>query len=42
MFESASALVEEHAALEQQMADPAVASDPALLRETLRCQDVLV
>jgi len=33
MFESASALVEEHAALEQQMADPAVASDPALLRE---------
>ncbi|HQF04519.1 MAG TPA: PCRF domain-containing protein, partial [Phycicoccus sp.] len=33
MFESAIALVEEHAALEQQMADPTVASTPDRLRE---------
>lgn len=33
MFESAIALIEEHAALEQQMADPAVAADPTRLRE---------
>ncbi len=33
MLESAAALVEEHAALEALMADPAVASDPARLRE---------
>jgi peptide chain release factor 1 len=33
MFESAQTLVEEHAALEAQMADPAVAGDPDRLRE---------
>lgn len=33
MFESALALVDEHAALERQLADPEVASDPARLRE---------
>lgn len=33
MFESAQALAEEHAALEAQMADPAVAGDPDRLRE---------
>ena len=33
MLESAAALVEEHAALEHQMADPSVVADPARLRE---------
>jgi peptide chain release factor 1 len=33
MFESAQTLVDEHAALEAQMADPAVAGDPDRLRE---------
>ena len=33
MLDSAQSLVEEHAALEAQMADPAVASDPAALRD---------
>ena len=33
MLDSAQSLVEEHAALEAQMADPAVASDPAASRE---------
>ncbi len=33
MFESAAALVAEHAALEAQLADPAVAGDPDRLRE---------
>ncbi|MDO5503428.1 MAG: peptide chain release factor 1 [Actinomycetia bacterium] len=33
MLDSAQSLVEEHAALEAQMADPAVASDPVALRE---------
>src|SRR5690606_19204329 len=33
MLDSALALVEEHAALESQMADPAIASDMAALRE---------
>ncbi|NHA68654.1 peptide chain release factor 1 [Phycicoccus flavus] len=33
MLESAQALVDEHAALEREMADPAVASDPDRLRE---------
>ena len=34
MLESAAALVEEHRALEEAMADPAVAGDPDRLRET--------
>ncbi|MBK9476545.1 MAG: peptide chain release factor 1 [Tetrasphaera sp.] len=34
MLESAAALVEEHAALEASMADPAVAGDPDRIRET--------
>ena len=33
MFESATSLIEEHAALEQQMADPALAADPDQLRK---------
>src|SRR5690606_113607 len=33
MLDSAKALVEEHAALEQQMADPAIAADVAALRK---------
>ena len=33
MFESATSLIEEHVALEQQMADPALAADPDQLRK---------
>ncbi|WP_377641182.1 peptide chain release factor 1 [Oryzobacter terrae] len=36
MLESAQALVDEHAALERQMADPAVASDPDRSREVAK------
>ena len=34
MFESAKAIVDEHAALERAMGDPAIAADPDRLRET--------